>query len=80
MNSGSKGNAVSGPTGTLSADLLEAQKCDDSCSTWEYGYARFDNGEPVDRLLAQLYLSLGEGTRSRFANPFKAEGPNSFLS
>ncbi len=30
--------------------------------------------------LARLYLGLGEGTRSRFANPFKAGRPNSFLS
>jgi hypothetical protein len=49
------------------------------CSTWEYGYARFDNGIRVNRPLRQLYLSLDEEVREWFGNPFETGGENSFL-
>ena len=62
----------------LYADLQEANGYEVS-SKWEYGYAKFSDGRPVDRLLAQLYLSLDEGTREKFGNPFKVDGSNSFL-
>jgi hypothetical protein len=48
-------------------------------SGWEYGFGRFDNGVPVDRLLRELYAGLDPGDRQRFGDPFEATRAGSFL-
>jgi GT2 family glycosyltransferase len=47
---------------------------------WEYGFARFDSGVPVNLPLRRLYLDLDEEARARFGDPFRTQGPNSFLA
>ena len=47
-------------------------------SSWEYGYARFDNGVCVNTLLRQIYLDLDSAQRRHFRNPFQT-GSESFL-
>lgn len=50
-----------------------------TCSGWEYGFSRFNNGTGVNKLLRQLYSDLDEEMRMRFGNPFEVDGPGSFL-
>jgi hypothetical protein len=49
------------------------------CSSWEYGFARFENGIGINRIFRQLYVELDEGARERFGNPFAAD-EGSFFS
>ena len=50
-----------------------------TCSEWEYGYSRFDNGIAVNTALRKLYLGLPDDERARFGDPFKTSGPDAFL-
>ncbi len=71
--------------GTALADLLDLyvdlhmKNGYATSSKWPYGYSTFDNGVAVHPVLRQLYLSCGEELRKRFANPFRVNGPDSFL-
>jgi hypothetical protein len=46
----------------------------------EYGFARFSDGAPIDGRLRRLYLGLDPGARTRFGDPFRADGPDSFIA
>ncbi len=47
--------------------------------SWDYGYAQFDDGTPLDALTRKLYLALDGRKRRRFQNPFHANGSSTFL-
>ena len=72
-------------SGSPLADLLDhystllQQHGHEQASGWEYGFERFANGLRVHPLLRRLYLNLSPEERSRFGDPFAADGPDSFL-
>jgi hypothetical protein len=45
---------------------------------WDYGFACFEDGTRINRLLRGLYFDLDDEARARLGNPF-AVGPGSFL-
>jgi len=51
----------------------------DGAARAEYGFSRFTNGTPIDMVMRELYGSLDERARTRFGDPFRAEGPASFF-
>jgi hypothetical protein len=48
-------------------------------NSWPCGYTRFDTGVRINLPLRRLYLSLDNGERKRFGDPFRARTSDSFL-
>ena len=48
-------------------------------SRWEYGFSRFSDGSPIDRVMRALYGGLEPRRRDSFGNPFRVDEVPSFF-
>jgi glycosyltransferase involved in cell wall biosynthesis len=66
---------------TLFHGYVEAVRADgfEQTRSWPYAFGSFSDGTPIPPVVRRLYHSQGE-MRRRWADPFRAEGEESFLA